>query len=366
MPLLWIRMLTMLAACVAMCAAPAGAQIGGLPQDLIRKTGQLTPAETEQVRAFVAPLLSDLGQPDAVVRSRARASLTEPLKTAGVSVAFQQAYSTTVSPSLGPLVVADDGAVRIAAIDVAGTLGTIEGWQLVEPHMADDQPGVRMATAVACRSLLEAAAKRSPAINSSSTSSIIDALGQRLAAEPNPFVADGLVRTLLQGGQLVTVNTFEASGTRAWQALSEHLGTRAFNSRDKDDFAAQQTRLTLLGTLEFFRTAGGLTRPGGVDPAIIDAAASLSAEALAMVAVEAHTKPGTPLSSEMVRMGRMTATVLSLAARQKGVAPPEASLLAPPIDGADPDLFFRDVRTYVLSVAQKFGVPAARVSRWFP
>ncbi len=366
MPLLRIRMLTMLAACVALCVAPAVAQIGSLPQELIRKTGQLSAAEIEQVNTFVAPLLTDLGQSDALARSRSRASLTEPLKTAGVSVAFQQAYSTAVSPVLGPLVVSDDAAIRIAAIDVAGALGTVEGWQLVSPHMADDQPGVRMATAVACRSLLEAAAKRSPAINSSATASIIDALGQRLADEPNPFVADGLARTLLQGGQLVGVSGYEASGTRAWQAVSEHLGTRAFNSRDKDDFAAQQTRLTLLGSLEFIRTSGGLARPGGVDPAIIDAAASLSAETLAMVAAKAQANPGKPLSDEMVRMGRMAFSGLTLAARQAGVAPPDASLASPPLDGADPSLYFRDARTYVLSVAQKYRVPASRLSRWFP
>lgn len=356
--------MTLAASATLLVVTPAWAQIGSLPQALVRKTGVLTAAETTQVNDFVTPLLTDLGTSDAVVRSRARAALIKPLKTAGVSVAFQQAYSTALSGSLGPLVESEHIAVRIAAIDAAGWLGTVDGWQLVSPHLNDDQPGVRLAACVAARTILSAAGSRSPAINASSTGSVVDAISHQLAEEKDPFVADGLVRTLLQGGQLVEVNGYESVGQRAWSELSNHLPTRVFEVRDQNDFAAEQTRLTALGTLEFFRTSGGLARAvGGVDPAIVKASVSISGQMMAMVAAEAKADPDEPLSDEMVRMGRMAFNVLALAARQDSKTAPDARLSSPDeVNGAE---YFRDARTYVLSLVQQYHLSADRLSRWF-
>ncbi len=357
-------MVMTLAASTALLVTPAWAQISSLPQTLVRKTGVLTAAETTQVNDFVTPLLTDLSTSDAVIRSRARAALIEPLKTAGVSVAFQQAYSTALSGSLGPMVESEHVAVRIAALETAGWLGTVDGWQLILPHLDDDQPGIRLAACVAARTILSAAHSRSPAINAASTGSVVDAISHRLAEETDPFVADGLVRTLLQAGQLVDVNGFESVGQRAWSELSNHLPTRVFETRDQNDFAAEQTRLTALGTLEFFRTSGGLARAvGGVDPAIIKASALISGEMMAMVAAEAKAHPDEPLSDEMVRIGRMAFSVLALAAGQASKTAPDAGLSSPnEVDGAE---YFRDARTYVLSLVQQYQLPAEPLSRWF-
>ena len=62
----------------------------------------------------------------------------------------------------------------------------------------------------------------------------------------------------------------------------------------------------------------------------------------------------------------MAYRVLLDAARQGQVDAPEALLAAPPEDGQDASLYFRDARTYVLSLAQKFNLPTGRFSRWFP
>lgn len=364
LPVLWTRMVMTFAASAALLAGPAWAQLGALPQSLVRKTGVLTAAETSQVKDFIDPLLADLANPEADVRSRARAGLIEPLKTAGVSVAFQQAYSTALSGPLSNLVSDENVAVRIAALEISGWLGTVDGWQLVSPQMDADQPGIRLAACVAARSILTAAGSRSPAINAASTGSVVDSVSHRLAEETDPFVADGLVRTLLQAGQLVDVSGYEAVGRKAWRELSKHLPTRVFESREQDDFAAAQTKLTALGTLEFFRTPGGLARAvGGVDPSIVKASASISGEMMAMVAAQAKAHPDEPLDDEMVRMGRMAFSVLTLASRQSSKTAPDAKLASPDqTSGAE---YFRDARTYVLSLVQQYQVPAERMSRWF-
>ncbi len=366
MPTTLPRTLLILLACAAFWTLPAAGQIGSLPQELVRKTGVLTAAETASVANYVAPLVAELASEDALARGRARTALIEPLNTSGVSVAFQQAYTEAVSPGLSPLTQSESIPVRIAAVEAAGWLGTLEGWQMVETNLAHPQPGVRMASAVAARTLLDAAASRSPAINATGAGAIVRGIAQRLAAEPNAFVADGLVRTLQQGGQLVGVSGYEAAGRSAWEAISEHLPSRVFATRAETDHAAEQSRLTLLGTLEYFRSTDGLVRPTGVDRSIVQAAASVAGETLAMVAAKAQASSGAALDDESVRLGRMAYRVLLDAARLGRVDAPEAALAAPPEAGEDTSLYFRDARTYVLSLTQKFSLPSERFSRWFP
>jgi hypothetical protein len=361
---LWTRTVNSLALMVALLCAPAMAQFNTLPQNLVSKLGEFSAEEVSQLRTYAQPHLDALVSDDPFARARARANLVAPLQVPSVSVAFQQVYSTTLSPQLAQLVTDEDNAKVIAALEVAGWVATVESWQLIEPRLNDERPGIRLAACVASRTMLQAAGTRSPALNAQTASSIVTAISQRLADETDVQIADGLSRTLQQGGQLVIVRGFEEIGRSAWQQLANRLGDRMFATRNSMDHEGVQTRLTVLGALEQLRTT--TARPvGTVDRAVVNAAASLGAETLAMVSAKAQASSGQPLSDEFVRMGRMTTVVLTLAATQASQSVPESSIASPPENPADYPIYFRDARTYVLGQTAKFGTNAERLRRWF-
>lgn len=351
----------------ALLAAPAAAQIVSLPPALVSKVSEFTPAEIEQVSTFAIPHLQALGGDDPAARSRARAALADPARLPNASVAFRQVYSTRLLPRLRELVQGDEPAKVIAALDVAGAIGSIEGWQLIAPKLNDERLGVRLAASVASRSTLQSVSPRASALNPATANAIIDAVAARLVIEPDVQIADSLSRTLLQGGQLVGIAGYEAAGRSAWTKLAAGIGDNMFASREDTGHNGIQTRLTVLGALEQLRTRTGLAQPvGTVDPAIVRAGASIAGETLAMVATNAQLAGGEPLSEEQIRMSRMATAVLALVATQSNQPAPDAALNTPPADPAGYANFFRDARTYVLTLAQRNQVEADRLRRWFP
>jgi len=182
----------------AALAAPALAQAYSVPAQLqgVVSRQNLDQAATQAVSDYVAPLVRDLrgGEPAAI--SIAREDLIAPLVASDdISVSFRLTYADALMPTLQALVGGDEVGA-IAAIRIAGELGTGQSVDLLIDALDAESPGVRYAGAQALGATLRLIAEGNPAVQAERATGVIEVLSDLIEAESDPLVVDAGVRAL--------------------------------------------------------------------------------------------------------------------------------------------------------------------------
>lgn len=280
------HLLTPLALAAALAISPlASAQplgVGRLPQQIVTKTGELSQAETRQIREFVDRHAGQLASPDAQARSAARQALSQPLRDSQISVQFRLAYSRTLVPELERAYEAGDRTARIAILLLAGEIATDQSVRLAQNNITNSDPILRYQAAFGIGLTLNAVATRSPAITRQSVDRLIDTLASRIAAEQDPWVLDRIVRSL-SAAIGISAQGFEGTKSRTVALLADGVAGRVAGLASGESDQAALDRpilLVLLRAAEIVQQS--LTRPPISDPEAV-AGARLGGELLALV-----------------------------------------------------------------------------------
>jgi len=254
----------MIAAALALPAAHARAQ-AGLPDTLIGADGALTPAQQDDLRSYLRPLTADLtsGEPDRL--SRARKNLVRLTFNPNVSVAFRNALSRELEPTLRSMLRDGGPAERINALSIAGEIATIGTANMLADALAADDAGERFAAATGIRSSF-AAVDRAPgqAIGRPRVLDLVEALASRLATEDDPAVLDAIVRAIDAAGSIERPGFAEIRGP-AYQALGNAAARRILSLDGAEPVSGDMLR-SWLRAIEACRNA--LIVPAGLgDPA---------------------------------------------------------------------------------------------------
>lgn len=212
--------------------------------EIVRSSADLTGAQRDAVKEFVACATPGLSAPEPLKIVQARQMLLEPLHDAQVSVPFRLEFSRQIEAILAGLATDKRDIVAINALLVAGELATDQGLTIAEKQLANPDPAVRYETVHAISLSLEAVSRTAPALRAERLDRALSALGRQLAAEQDPHVIDALARAIGTGVG-VAAPGLESVRHRALSELSTRCGARLKGLAGKPlDAALFETALT--------------------------------------------------------------------------------------------------------------------------
>jgi len=266
---------------------PAPAQgTRAIDASIIAKGGPLSASEEKLVRDHVEANIAALDSDDPIQFRRARQQLMRPLTgdpTARPSPSFRFAYSTAMVSDLERLLQSGDPPRMITALSLAGAIATERTVQLPLSTLAHEDPSIRYASAYALGLTFQALDRSAPAVRD--VSRLIDAMGERLAVEDEPFVLDRVIRTLGRAGNLARPGSNE-SRLRAIDTISRRVADRLF-ALDPSEGNTDRLRM-LLRAVEIvqasFTSGVFLENPSQARDPSVTGAARLGAASMVYVA----------------------------------------------------------------------------------
>ncbi len=246
------------AAIAWMASLPALAQPVA-PRDIDR----LSSDSTEQVQQARSSIIGLLNNPKMPVGERLSASgqLIEPVRA---------------------MIESDDENRIVNGLMIAGCMVTPEAIGLIEQVYTSDKPGVRYAGVRALRSSMRILSQQQTAsLQSAEISRQIKAAGELLRDDPDPYVAEGAARALIQTAKL-SDSKLTAAADAAFVELAMGSSSRLAGIESvPEPKRAGVVRIAMLSTFELGRLLQSGPRKPGQD-AVRDAA-GLAGDALAYV-----------------------------------------------------------------------------------
>ena len=246
-------------AALACLAAPIALAQPGAQRDLDRLASD-NPAEVQQARSAI---ITAIGDPGMAVGDRLAASgqLIEPVRA---------------------LLDSGDENEIVNGLMIAGHIVTPEAISLIEGTYGHELPGVRYAATRALRTSMRIlGSQRTASLQSPEVSRQIKAAGKLLVSDPDPFVAEGAARALIQTAKItdsrLAVAAEEAFGELARGVSARLAGIGSLPEEKREGVV----RLAMLSTFELGRILQTPGRKPG--EAIIRDAAALAGDALGYV-----------------------------------------------------------------------------------
>lgn len=179
-------------------SAPGWAQADRLPC-AIAAADSLSPSQQRSLRTFAREHAEAMSQGEGAEIDEARRSLLSPFdQCEGVTIGFRLAYGRELARDLRSLRDGPEAHRAVAALLIAGRIGTNEMIDVVRGGLDDARPGVRLAAAAAARTLVRSASpdpvRDRPAIDA------MRAALEQLAQETDPRVATILSRAPGEAG----------------------------------------------------------------------------------------------------------------------------------------------------------------------
>ena len=197
------RIARMLIAALALAAmsAPALAQFGTLPRS-ITETPSVSASQRAEIESFVSGRLEDATENDGLEAAEARRDLATPLLTPGVSVAFRRAYDNALTPVFGGLDARADAGSAIAALRLAGELGTPDAVARIRSALSHDDLGIRVFAAGRAGRVFRVTTRSGAALEPAELDALIDELGAGAADDAHPEFRGACMRALGAGAML--------------------------------------------------------------------------------------------------------------------------------------------------------------------
>ncbi|MEC9374666.1 MAG: hypothetical protein VYC34_12515 [Planctomycetota bacterium] len=255
-------------------AAPAlHAQPVAIPDALVTQQS-IDDAGRNTITQYVRRWLPDLDSGDVRARESARDQLLAPLRRPNVTPtrAFRRDYDRAFSGRIEELSRSSEIGVAIAALQIAGALGSQSGYDALMAGLRDERAGVRYVSARGLGRLMSDFDAGTAIIAGQAVTNAVDAMRQRLAAEEEIHVVLGMVEALSApaGG------TREAALTAMARGLSEQMKAR----RSQDELTGKVIEVALIAVT---RLRDEIIKKGGrqLEPEFAKQSALLAGQALA-------------------------------------------------------------------------------------
>lgn len=224
-------------------ASTGWAQVRSDLPTTVTEAASIGSSEQSRITEFVTATAAEATGADAEAADRARAALVAPLNSGRPSVAFRQAYSQAVSPTIATLTKSEDAGAQLAGLRVAGSLGTGEAAATVRSMLTAKDTGVRLFAAVQARRVFEVTSSYGPALTDSQASQLVDDLVKTVDAKSDPLVVQATVRALSAGAQL-RPKDLASTRSKALTAMCDTIGARVRSMDPKNPDAERDTILT--------------------------------------------------------------------------------------------------------------------------
>ncbi len=266
-----------------LAVAPVARAQDDLPGAVVTSLQPLASDQESLLKKFAEENLARLTSDKPADVRRGRSALLKPLGDPSVSVSFRLAYSRVMVEPLAALAASDKDPVAVSALRVLGDLSTDSAVAPIEKALSSPRPAVRLAASSALGRVLETASIRTPALTADRGVRLIASLGERLATESEPLVADAIARALVMG-LASPQQGLEAVPSAAMSRLSSVVGTRVQGARATAAEGAADASLThtlILRAGEGLRTALA-DRPQAFQAQAIKDAAGFTGDVLAL------------------------------------------------------------------------------------
>lgn len=264
-----------LAALLALSSPPgatAWAQ-GSLPDEIITAPTTLSGGQLDRLRAFTGPISRSLGSGDSELLSEARAAVVRAVQGPSVSVAFRNALSRELEPTLERLITNGTPVEQINALRLAGEIATTRTADFLTRSLSADNRGVRYAAAAGLARSFDAVRVASPALGRQRITGLVDELAARLRTEQDPAIFDAVVRALATAGA-IDRQGYEAIRGHAFTSMSDAAADRILADRAAGLTPGPETLRAWLRAVDAARNA--ILRPPGLDPQARRSAARLA------------------------------------------------------------------------------------------
>ena len=302
---------------VGFCTPLADAQLVTIDPGIARSV-TLSPAQRDEVRAFVDALKADVFGEDPVLARRAIDNLLSPLHGEGVSVAFRQAMSDALAEPIADAIaderiwIEHEGRDRTlnarpyTGLRLAGEIATDRTLGMIRRQLNNPDVGRRFFAIHAVEMVFFAVQTSAPAVTvdalysgtGTSARGIVADLGQRLADEDSPIHAAAIVRALGEAGR-ISDSTMRGVATNA---------IRLIGQRTSDRIRARQDAGGDIQERKVWITAGRVVFPvvaqtgGGTDEATALSSIRLAGHLIAAVYRDVEqTRDGSPAGGDQIR-----------------------------------------------------------------
>jgi hypothetical protein len=323
-----------------------------IPKEVIEAT-VLSPAQEEAVKKFIAERLPGLSDKDAMKRSRDE--LLAPFRSAKVSVAFRQVYTTAAVPELTKLSESPDDLKVVNCLRIAGEIATSDATVILEKKLADPRPAVRFAAVNGLERTMSAMASRAPAMPAQRVETLVDKLGQVMTDPKNNSleVIDAAERALI-AAMNVTIGTVRP---RAFQILSSSVAKVA--QRFADEPTPPQVRIVLIRGGQTARDAlGAIQNPLSGDN--VKDAAALGGQLLGwtMCQLKGEHLAADDARQAAANVASVAENTIIFASQKAGIPPPAARKLGEDLAKGNDGEFIRNVPQVMEPLASGFKLPA--------
>ncbi len=208
-----------IAAVLACCTHGAIGQVTtSLPGSIVQ-SASLNSSAQQQIQDYVASLSGKVTSDNLRDATRAREQLLKPLADRDVSVAFRQAYAQSLMGLMTDLDSSEEFGNKLLALRLAGELATSESIQIIDTHMSDADPALRVFAIGRVQRVFEITAARGLGIAASEATALVNALAEQAESEDDMLVVESIVRALAAGSTLPSRDLSEARN-QSIQALA--------------------------------------------------------------------------------------------------------------------------------------------------
>ncbi len=255
---------------LAVATGLAAAQpVGDLPRSTV-ETISVSPAQRTQIQQFVDNWAPRITSGNAQDTKRAVEALTEPLQSRGVSVAFRQAYTQSLTSHLDQLISNASVSAKLSALRIAGDLATPSAVSRILSMINDEDSGVRLFAISRAGQVFETTRVHGPAMTGTDATSLINAIAAGNAqANQDPEVIRASARSLASGAMLGTKDLGEARSL-AIIALSDLVGghLQALKANDDPTFAQSLALDAASATTQSISDIGATITPEAAKAAV--------------------------------------------------------------------------------------------------
>ncbi len=278
------RMVLLVSTLVLLLPVIASAQVArDLPAAITQSPSALTSDQERQVRAFVQAHIADLMSDDLIRIRRARQALQRQVIADGnrrPTPSFRFAYSTAIVSDLERMLASSDAIQRIVALYLAGSVATERTAQLPLAALSDPDASVRYAAGSSLGLVFQAIRRSPPAVRN--IPALIDAVGERLTSESDPFVLDRLIVTLQLVAEADPDGPLGAHRRRALDAIASRV-SQTLRTAPTTDLERLRAILRAGEVVQSAFTAGLFSERGDHDASIV-LAAGFAGDSLTLVA----------------------------------------------------------------------------------
>ncbi len=342
----------------------AFAQSVTIPDSVIVSSSPLGPNEQDLIVRFVRENVADLTGDDPEAAGLARNRLLAPLEKDAIGVPFRLAYSNALCLQVEPLAGDERELVSINALRLLGEVATDRATNSLEPALDHIGTGVRYTAVYSIGRTFDAVATESPAVAPARVRALIDRLAELIRNEPEPWILDRAVRTMISAGAIDREN-FDGVRGHAFAQLAAAVSDRV-RSLPLEEGGAERLYFLLRASVAIRDAFNDTSRVLPVDAA--SAGAALGGDALTFAA--ARIQRGDVAEDERALLNSLAKTSQANVFFSAGAIAPTAPPLPTPeplpdlTEQRNDDLFVRRAVAEIDRLySSPFSFPARRFDR---